>query len=114
MTNSTTVNTDVELEFNPGKFFTKFSKEEVAEICTMISGRLRDKVTELTDLFQELRDTYPEFFCLVDFSLICSVTTEAFDDPIALAVQGTPNGIARSAQNIIKALQEINNDKEIG
>lgn len=108
MTNSTTINTDVELEFNPGKLFTKFSKEEIAEICAMITTRLRDKVTELQDLFQELRDTYPDFFCLTDFSLICSVTTDAFDDPIALAIQGTPNGIARSAQKIIKALQEIN------
>ena len=108
MTNSTIVNTDVELEFNPGKLFAKFSREEVAEICTMITERLRDKVTELQDLFQELRETYPEFFCLADFSLITSVTTDAFDDPIALAIQGTPDGVARSAQKIIKALQEIN------
>lgn len=110
MNESMTNNTDTVLEFNPRKLFAKFSKDEIATICSTIAEQLRDKAVELQDLFIELRDTYPEFFCLADFSMICSVTTEAFDNPITLAMQGTPAGIARSAQEIIKALAEVNNE----
>ena len=87
----------------------KYSKEELATICQEISHKVCDKADELVQLFNTLRDAYPEIFGLVDFSLICTFTAAPFadSDPPFLNMQGTQQGVGMAAQGIIKALQEI-------
>lgn len=92
----------------------KYSKDEVATICAEISRKVCDKADELGQLFKALKDTYPEIFCLVDFSLICTFTATPFADcdPPFLCMLGTKNGISNAAQGIIQSLKEIANDEE--
>lgn len=89
----------------------KYSKDEIATICTEVVSKLTDKADELGQLFRTLQEAYPEIFGLVDFSLICTFTADAYPAGEApfLCMLGTQDGIARAATNIIAGLREISN-----
>ena len=94
----------------------KYSKDEIATICTEITDKLCDKADELGQLFRTLQEAYPEIFGLVGFSLICTFTADAYPAGEApfLCMLGTQEGIARAGANIIAGFKEIGNshDKE--
>ena len=96
-----------------GDILQKYSKDEIATICSEISAKVCNKADELGQLFKALKDSYPEIFCLVDFSLICTFTADAFPtgDAPFLCMLGTKNGISNAAQGIIQSLKEIANDE---
>lgn len=97
-----------------GDVLQKYSKDELATICSKITREICSKADELGQLFNSLHKTYPEVFGLIDFSLICTFTSGPFpaDDPPFLCMLGTKEGIAKASQGIIASLKEIGNDKE--
>lgn len=101
------------IKVNLGDLLKKHSKDELATICEEVTYEVCCKADELVQLVNSLHKTYPEVFGLVDFSLICTFTANAFpvDKPPLLCMQGTQEGIARAAQGIIASLKEISNDK---
>lgn len=97
-----------------GDVLQKYSKDELATICSKITREICSKADELGQLFNSLHKTYPEVFGLVDFSLICTFTAGPFpaDDPPFLCMLGTKEGISNAAQGIIQSLKEVANDEE--
>lgn len=111
-------NKSEKIKVNLGDLLKKHSKDELATICEEITHEVCCKADELVQLFNKLHTTYPEIFGLVDFSMICTFTANAFPVGKAplLCMQGTQEGIARAAQGIIEGLKEVSNgavhDKE--
>ena len=101
------INTAEKIKVDKEALLSKHSKEELATICSMIAGKLCDKANELQELFTSLKNTYPDIFCLVDFGLICTVTSTPTSQPIFEAVTGTPEGITKAAKEIISALRGV-------
>ena len=87
--------------------YQKYSKDELATICTEITSKLCSKADELSGLFMSLKNAYPELIAVCDFSLICVVTASPFEEPPLQVLLGTNEGIGKAAQGIIKALQEV-------
>lgn len=97
-----------------GDTLKKYSKDELATICSEITREVCNKADELGQLVNSLHRTYPDVFGLVDFSLICTFTANAFPAGEApfLCMLGTQEGIANAATGIIAGLKEINDDKK--
>ena len=92
----------------------KYSKDELATICSEITREVCTKADELGQLVNKLHATYPEVFGLVDFGLICTFTAAAFPAGEApfLCMLGTKEGISNAATGIIAGIREIGNDEE--
>lgn len=101
------------IKANLGDTLQKYSKEELATICSEITREVCSKVDELGQLVNKLHTTYPEIFGLVDFGFICTFTASAFPVNKApfLCMLGTKEGISNAAQGIISSLKEMNNAK---
>lgn len=91
----------------------KYSKDELATICSEITREVCNKADELSQLVNSLHKTYPEVFGLLDFSLICTFTAAPFsaDEAPFLCMLGTQEGIAKASQGIIAGLKETSDDK---
>lgn len=97
-----------------GDVLQKYSKDELATICSKITREVCSKADELGQLFNSLHKTYPEVFGLIDFSLICTFTAGPFpaEDAPFLCMLGTQEGIVKASQGIIAGLKEMSDDKE--
>lgn len=95
------------VEINRAEFL-KMSKEDRAEICTMIVKALAKKADELSDLYQQLLTTYKEEMLITGISVVCAVSSEAFpfDDPPVCMTFGTPEGILHTADPLLEALKK--------
>ena len=88
--------------------FRKMSREDHAEICTMIMRKLVEKASELEDLYRTLLTTYKEEMLITGISVVCAISSEAFDkdDPPIQIILGSPEGVMHTAMPLVKVLNE--------
>ena len=95
------------VRINKEDFF-KMSKEDRAEICTMVMRTLAKKANELAGLYKQLMTTYQEEMLVTGISVVCAISAEAFplDDPPVCMTFGTPEGIMHTASPLLEALKK--------
>lgn len=95
------------VRINKEDFF-KMSKEDRAEICTMVMRTLAKKANELAGLYKQLMTTYQEEMLVTGISVVCAISAEAFplDDPPVCMTFGTPEGILHTASPLLEALKK--------
>lgn len=95
------------VRINKEDFF-KMSKEDRAEICTMVMRTLAKKANELAGLYKQLMTTYQEEMLVTGISVVCAISAEAFplDDPLVCMTYGTPEGIMHAASPLLEVLKK--------